>query len=72
VPNVENFDDFFRETVHDDIGRADEFTGAFFLSGPPKARKGRQLFNSLDKTNCATFRAAAGSSFWMCSTAASN
>jgi hypothetical protein len=52
VPDVQDFDNFFRGTIDDDIRRADEFAGSFHLSGSAKAGKSRQLFNAVDKRLC--------------------
>ena len=48
VPDVQDFDNFVGGTVHNDIGRADEFAGSFHLSGSAKAGEGCQLFNAVD------------------------
>jgi hypothetical protein len=48
VPDVQDFDNFFGGTVHDDVGRAGEFAGSVHLSGSAKAGEGRQLFNAVD------------------------
>jgi hypothetical protein len=39
VPDVQDFDNFFGGTVHDDVRRANEFAGSLDLSGSPKAGK---------------------------------
>jgi hypothetical protein len=48
VPDVQDFDRFFRGTVHNNVRRAHEFSGFLHFSGPAKAGEGRQLFNSFD------------------------
>lgn len=48
VPDVQDFDDFFGGTVHNDVRRADEFAGSLHLSGSAKAGEGCQLFNTVD------------------------
>jgi hypothetical protein len=48
VPDVQNFDNFFCETVHDNVRRADEFAGSFYLTGSAKAGEGCQLLNAVD------------------------
>jgi hypothetical protein len=48
VPDVQDFDDFFGQTVHHDVRRTHEFAGSRDLSGSTKAGKRRELFNPLD------------------------
>jgi hypothetical protein len=48
VPDVQDFDNFLGGTVHNDIGRTDQFAGSLHLSGSAKAGKGRQLFNAVE------------------------
>jgi hypothetical protein len=48
VPDVQDFNNFFGGTVHDDVGRADKFAGSLYLSGSANAGKGCQLLNSVD------------------------
>src|ERR1019366_9470421 len=48
VPDVQDFDNFFGGTVHNNVRRADEFAGAFHFSGSAKAGEGCQLFNAVD------------------------
>jgi hypothetical protein len=45
---MQDFDNFFGGTVHNDVRRTDEFAGSFHLSGSAKAGEGRQLFNAVD------------------------
>ena len=52
MPDVQDFDNFFGVTVHNDVGRADEFAGSLHLSGSAKAGEGRQLFNAVDNRLC--------------------
>jgi hypothetical protein len=48
VPDVQEFDNFFGGTVHNDVRRADEFAGSVYLSGSAKAGEGCQLLNAVD------------------------
>ena len=48
MPDVQDFNNFFRGTVDNDVRRDDEFAGSFDLSGSAKAGEGCQLFNSVD------------------------
>jgi hypothetical protein len=48
VPDVQDFDNFFSGTVHNDVRRDDEFAGCFHLSRSAKAGEGCQLFNTVD------------------------
>ena len=48
VPDIQDFDNFFRATVHNDVRRANEFAGSFHLSGSAKAGESCQLFNAVD------------------------
>jgi hypothetical protein len=48
VPDVQDFDNFFGGTVHDDIRRADEFAGSRHLSGSAEVGEGRELFDPFD------------------------
>ncbi len=48
MPDVQDFNNFFRATVHNDVRRADEFAGSFHLSGSAKAGESCQLFNAVD------------------------
>ena len=48
VPDVQDFDNFFGGTVHNDVRRTDELAGSLHLSGPAKAGEGRELFNPFD------------------------
>src|ERR1019366_2123298 len=48
VPDVQNFNNFFGGTVHDNVGRADQFAGSFHLSGSANAGEGCQLLNAVD------------------------
>ena len=48
MPDVQNFDDLFSGTVHNDIRRADKLAGSLHLSGSAKAGEGCQLFNAVD------------------------
>jgi hypothetical protein len=48
VPDVQNFDDLLRGTIHNDLRRADKLAGSLHLSGSAKAGEGRQLFNAVD------------------------
>jgi hypothetical protein len=47
VPDVQDFDNFISVTVHNYIGRADEFAGSPHLAGSANAGKGRQLFDAV-------------------------
>jgi len=49
VPDIQDFDNFFRATVHNDVRRAYEFAGSFHLSGPAKAGESCQLFNVVNE-----------------------
>jgi hypothetical protein len=48
VPDVQDFDNVFGGTVHNDVRRADEFTRSFYLSGSAKAGEACQLLNAVD------------------------
>jgi hypothetical protein len=48
VPEVQDFNNFFGRTRHDDVGRADQFAGSLYLSGSAKAGEGCQLFHTVD------------------------
>jgi hypothetical protein len=48
VPDVQDFDNFFSGTVHNDIRRADKLAGSPHLSGAAKAREGCQVFNAVN------------------------
>jgi hypothetical protein len=48
VPDVQDFNNFFGQTVHHDVRRAHEFARSCDLSGSTKAGKGRELLNPLD------------------------
>ena len=48
MPDMEDFNEFFRGTVHYDVGRNDKLTSSFHLAGSAKARKFRQLVNAVD------------------------
>jgi hypothetical protein len=48
MPDMEDFNEFFRGTVHYDAGRNDKLTSSFHLAGSAKARKFRQLVNAVD------------------------
>jgi hypothetical protein len=52
VPDVQDFDNFFRGTVYNDIGRADELTGSRYLSESAKAGKACQLLDAVDNRLC--------------------
>jgi hypothetical protein len=52
VPDVQNFDNLFGGTVHNDVRWADEFAGSLDLSGAAKAGEGRQLFDAVDNSLC--------------------
>jgi hypothetical protein len=45
---MQDFHNFFGGTIHDNVGRADQFAGSFHLSGPAKAGEGCQLLNAVD------------------------
>ncbi len=49
MPDVQDFDSFFGVTVHDNVGRADQFAGSLYFTRPAKAGEGRQLFNAAYK-----------------------
>ena len=49
VPDVQDFNNFFRATVYNDVRRTHEFAGSFYLSGSAKAGESCQLFNAGDK-----------------------
>jgi hypothetical protein len=49
VPDIQDFDNFFGGTIHDNVTRTDEFAGSFHLSGSAKAGEACQLFNALDE-----------------------
>jgi hypothetical protein len=46
--NGEDFDNFFGCTVHNNVRRADEFAGSFYLSRPAKSGESCQLLNTTD------------------------
>ena len=48
MPDVQDFDNLFRGTVHNDVRRDDKFAGSIYLSGSAKAGEGGQLFNAVD------------------------
>jgi hypothetical protein len=48
VPDVQDFDNLFGGTVHNDIRRADQLAGSPHLARPAKAGKGCQLFYAVD------------------------
>jgi hypothetical protein len=48
VPDVQDFDNLFGRTVHNDVRRADKLAGSLHLSGAAKAGEGCQLFNAVD------------------------
>jgi len=48
VPVVQDFDNVFGGSVHDDVRRADKFACSLHLSGSAEAGKGCQLFNAVD------------------------
>ena len=48
MPDVQDFNNFFRGTVDNDVRRDDEFAGSFDLSGSAKAGEGCQLLNAVD------------------------
>ena len=49
VPDVQDFDNFFGGTVHNNVRRADELAGSLHFSGSAKAGEGCQLlFNAVD------------------------
>jgi hypothetical protein len=50
VPDVQDFNNFFGGTVHNDVRRADEFAGPLYLTGSAKAGESCQLVNAVD--NC--------------------
>jgi len=48
VPDVQDFDNLFGGTVHNDVRRADKFAGSLHLSGAAKAGEGCQLLDTVD------------------------
>ena len=48
MPDVQDFDNLFGRTVHNDVRRADKLAGSLHLSGAAKAGEGCQLFNAVD------------------------
>jgi hypothetical protein len=52
VPDVQDFDNLFGGTVHNDVRRADKLAGSLHLSGTAKAGEGCQLFNAVDNRLC--------------------
>jgi hypothetical protein len=52
VPDVQDFDDLFGGTVHNDVRRADKFAGSVHFSGSAKAWEGCQFFNAVDNRLC--------------------
>jgi hypothetical protein len=48
MPDVQDFDNLFGGTVHDDVRRADKLAGSLHLSGPAKAGESCQLFDAID------------------------
>src|ERR1700733_13868515 len=48
VPDMQNFNNLFSETIHNYVRRADKFAGSLDLSGSTKAGKRRQLFDAVD------------------------
>ncbi len=48
MPDVQDFNNSFGGTIHDDVGRADKFAGSLHLSGSAKAGEGCQLFHTVD------------------------
>ena len=48
VPDVEDFDNLFSGTIHDDVRRADKLAGSLYPSQAAKAGEGRQLFSAIN------------------------
>ncbi len=48
MPDVEDFDNFFGGTVHNDVRRTNEFARSSHLAAPAKVGEGRELFNPFD------------------------
>ena len=48
MPDVQDFNNFFGGTVHNDVRRADKLACSLHLPGPAKAGIGCQLFNAVD------------------------
>jgi hypothetical protein len=48
VPDVQDFDNLFGGTVHNDVRRADKLTGSRHLSGSAKGGEGCESFNAVD------------------------
>jgi hypothetical protein len=52
VPDVQDFDNLFGGTVHNDVWRADKLAGSTHLSGSAKAGESGQSFNAVDDRLC--------------------
>lgn len=48
MPDVQDFDNFLGETVHNNVRRADKLLCSLHLSGSAKAGEGCQLFNAVN------------------------
>jgi hypothetical protein len=48
MPDVENLNNFFGRTIHNNVGLDHQFAGSLYLTGSAKAGKGGQLFNAVD------------------------
>src|ERR1035437_10219005 len=49
VPDIQDFNNFFGATVHNNVRRVDELASSVYLSGSAKAGESCQLFNVVDK-----------------------
>jgi len=48
VPDVEDFDNLFSGTIHNDVRRADNLAGSLYLARAAKAGEGCKLLNAVD------------------------
>jgi hypothetical protein len=49
VPDIQDFNNFFGATVHNNVRRVDELASSVYLSGSAKAGESCQLFNVVDE-----------------------